>query len=77
MKNWDVSLLQIVLLMVGGYFVYQALNNMGMLTDSLQVNPLSFMYLMIEGGLLIGIAVALQQIRIYRARKTLQHRIQI
>jgi hypothetical protein len=67
-KNWDVTACQILLLSIGGYYVWQA---MLLISNTSASGSLQAFVLTISiGTVLVGLALALQEIRSYRARKT-------
>lgn len=74
MRNWDVTIAQLILLIVGGYYVYQALQIFA--TAGRYYNdPQAFVFTMTIGIILVGMSLALQQIRSYRAKKGLEVKI--
>jgi len=70
MKNWDVTVAQLVLMIIGGYYMYSALTIF--LTpspfDFSGSGPKSFVLTMTIGIILLDLALALQEIRRRRAR---------
>ena len=69
MKNWDVTLAQIPLVAVGIWYIYMAINSF--FYSRLYYQPQSgFIFGMTIGTVLIGIALALQEVRRYRAKKS-------
>jgi len=69
MKNLDVTVFQIVLLAVGGFYVYQAIGLFAY--NRLNYQPQSsFLLAMFIGVVLLGLALALQEVRRYRVKKS-------
>ena len=69
MKNWDVTLAQIPLVAVGAWYVYMAIDSFFWSRSNFQPQS-GFIFGMIIGVVLIGIALALQEVRRYRANKS-------
>jgi len=68
MKNWDVTLAQIPLIVVGAWYIYQAI----LIFDYNRTNyqpQSSFVFSIGIGIVLLGMALALQEVRRYRAKK--------
>ena len=73
MKNWDVTVCQLVLLIVGGYYLWQALTSL--LSRSIGSQS-AFVLTMSIGIILLGLALALQEIRRFRAKKSIAIKIE-
>jgi hypothetical protein len=68
-KNWDIAIPQAVLVIAGGYYIYQAaIVLQSYRVDSLET-PASSIISMMIGVILIGLAIMFQQIYKYRERK--------
>lgn len=78
MKNWDVTIAQLILLIIGGYYMYSALTILFARTTTLaaqSTRPKAFVFTITIGVVLLGLALGLQQIRIYRRRKAKEVRV--
>jgi hypothetical protein len=69
MKGWGLISVQVLLVIAGGYFIYQALimlpsNSVG----GVEV-PASFMTSVMAGIILLGLAAMFQEIHEYRSKK--------
>ena len=70
MKNWDITLAQLPLIVVGGYYIYQAIMYFQEHMRHPSGTPTStFVFLITIGIVLLSIALGLQEIRRYRAKK--------
>lgn len=72
MKNLDITLAQLPLLVVGSWYIYHAMMcvqgyMLGKHPEGLYKTP--FVYLITIGIVLLGIALGLQEVRSYRAEK--------
>jgi hypothetical protein len=67
MKDWDVTIGQIILLAIGGFFVYLAIGIFGYNRANYQPQT-SFVYTMLIAAVMFGQALSFQEIRSYRAK---------
>jgi len=68
LKNLDVTVSQIVLLIVGSFYIYQAVGLFNYNRTNFGTQS-SFVFTVFIGVMLLGLALALQQIRSYRKNK--------
>jgi len=73
MKNWDVTICQVVLLIVGGCYLLGALQSF--LGRSVGYQQ-SFVLTMNVGIILVGLALALYEVRRFRAKKSVGIKIE-
>jgi len=68
-KNWDLTIPQVLFVIAGGYYIYQAVITLwSYRVDSREAPASSIVSLMI-GLLLVGVAIVIQEIGKYRDRK--------
>jgi len=68
MKDWDVTIAQIPLLAIGAWYIYQAVMLFGYNRTNFQPQS-SFVFSITIGIVLLGLALALQEVRRYRVNK--------
>ena len=70
MKDWDVTIAQLILLIIGGYYLYEAFRIITYHGSQTYTSlPQAFVFTMTIGIILLGLALALQQIRSYRRKR--------
>lgn len=69
MKDWGLMSVQVLLVIAGGYYIYQAMIMLPSYGVGSMEMPASFMYSVMMGVILLGLAAMFQEIHKYRAKK--------
>jgi len=68
-KDWGLMSVQVLLVVVGGYYIYQSLIMLSSYRCDRIEMPVSFVSSVMVGVILLGLAAMFQEIHKYRAKK--------